>query len=615
MTRDNFSKAYLTEPKQLSGVKRGLSKNPVWSISPSGTAQTYTRDGLKQFTQAISNMMKERYGADAGMIGTAVKYQMEGWRGGYMGSFGSNSRIHSFSDSDNCQIEDGDDEIIDFHLYYVRNGNSTSGGCITDNELNDCLYDCIKSILDTKMRLSPEQFKKRLGLKRTDKISKDQIPEIEKMINYKINLTGDYTKTSTFDSKQEMNIVLKKGHYTIQPIKRIINEHMRSGHPLIWEKHENKFRCWTGNEIITLNKERFYEFKNDMQGHYILIEKFHKKTLEESYEYFLQSKQALKTATKGKVDLSITGEYTTTALKLFNELNKVQTPEQILIDEAQWINNDTTGSIIFGDAYEGELFSYDCVSFYPSILRSTNLLIPISRGVFQNISAEEFNSMKYMQYGIYRCRINVIDYKLMRFNPLHYYTHIDISRARELGYDITLIEDDEPNFLYYSRDRTINASQAFRPFVDYVYKLKEDGVLGSKQIINCLWGVLCESMRMTIFHTEGSETFIDEHKPLISIKPYNKSEANYEIRLQAVNKTFKSDWARLKPFLLSKGRSIISKAIEPYKDHIKRSHTDSMYSDIKLDIETGSNIGELKYTGYCPNAKIRNSKLVIGHFN
>ena len=55
----------------------------------------------------------------------------------------------------------------------------------------------------------------------------------------------------------------------------------------------------------------------------------------------------------------------------------------------------------------------------------------------------------------------------------------------------------------------------------------------------------------------------------LRIKPYNKSEANYEIRLQAVNKTFKSDWARLKPFLLSKGRSIISKAIEPYKDHIK----------------------------------------------
>ena len=301
-------------------------------------------------------------------------------------------------------------------------------------------------------------------------------------------------------------------------------------------------------------------------------------------------------------------------MKLFNELNKVQNPEPILIDEAQWINKSTTGSIIFGEQYEGELFSYDYVSFYPSILRSTNLLIPISRGTFHKITSEELTNMKFVKYGIYRCHIKVADYKLMRSNPLDYYTHIDITRARELGYEITLIEDEEPNFLHYSRDRTINASQAFRPFIDYMYKLKQDGVLGSKQIINCLWGVLCESMQMTIFHEEGSDTFIDEHKPLISIKPLQDIDNKYEIQLQAINKTFKSDWARLKPFLLGKGRALISKVIEPYQDHIMRSHTDSLFSDIQLDIETGTDIGDLKYTGYCPHAKIYHSNLVVGKF-
>ena len=58
-----------------------------------------------------------------------------------------------------------------------------------------------------------------------------------------------------------------------------------------------------------------------------------------------------------------------------------------------------------------------------------------------------------MRYGIYRCSIEVEDHKLMRQNKCNYYTHIDITRARELQYNIILIEDDEPNVLYYSREK------------------------------------------------------------------------------------------------------------------------------------------------------------------
>ena len=86
-----------------------------------------------------------------------------------------------------------------------------------------------------------------------------------------------------------------------------------------------------------------------------------------------------------------------------------------------------------------------------------------------------------------------------------------------------------------------------------MYKLKNDNIPGSKNILNCLWGVLCESVQFTIFHSEGSETYIDQDKPLISIKPRQADETNYEIKLQSINQTFKSNWARMKPFLLFKG--------------------------------------------------------------
>ena len=112
---NKFSKIFITEPRQLAGVKRGVAKNPVWMIQPEDPSIEYTTQGLKNFTQQISDAMKARYGASAGMIGTAVKYENESWRGGYMSSFGDNVRMHSFSDSSNCNINDGDDKIVSFH--------------------------------------------------------------------------------------------------------------------------------------------------------------------------------------------------------------------------------------------------------------------------------------------------------------------------------------------------------------------------------------------------------------------------------------------------------------------------------------------------------------------
>ena len=140
------------------------------------------------------------------MIGTAVKYEHESWRGGYMASFGDNVRMHSFGDSDNCNINDGDDKKVIFHLYYVNNTNQRHGG--NDNELNDCLFDCLKEVLGNKLIITAEQLKQKLFLSRDAKINMSKLPAVEKSIHYKINLTGDYNKLSKFNAKQEINIGL-----------------------------------------------------------------------------------------------------------------------------------------------------------------------------------------------------------------------------------------------------------------------------------------------------------------------------------------------------------------------------------------------------------------------
>ena len=157
--------------------------------------------------------------------------------------------------------------------YYVNNTNQRQGG--DDNELNDCLFDCLKEVLGDKLTITAEQLKQKLLISSDAKINMRKLGAVEKLINYKINLTGDYIKPCTFNSTQEINIVLKKGHYSLAPIKRIINQHMIAGEPLVYDKNGKNYKCFNGSKYLSINNETFYEYKNDMRGYYILIEKYH----------------------------------------------------------------------------------------------------------------------------------------------------------------------------------------------------------------------------------------------------------------------------------------------------------------------------------------------------
>ena len=62
-----------------------------------------------------------------------------------------------------------------------------------------------------------------------------------------------------------------------------------------------------------------------------------------------------------------------------------------------------------------------------------------------------------------------------------------------------------------------------------------------------------------------------------------------------IDEIFEHSYARIKPFILSKGRSIISKISEPFLNKIVRCHTDGFYSMEKLPIKIGHSIGDIKY--------------------
>jgi hypothetical protein len=272
-------------------------------------------------------------------------------------------------------------------------------------------------------------------------------------------------------------------------------------------------------------------------------------------------------------------------------------------------------SLIFSNEYEGEAYKYDVISMFPSIQMGTTLCLTIKRGEFINKSLSEFNDFKFYPYGIYRCIIEKSDNedtnKLFRFNRYNKYTHIDLTTAKNLNLKINLIQDDKPNMLYYSRDKTLSCHEIFNKYVDYLFPLKnshgkEYPII--KQILNILWGALCQMREVREIRRYDSESIlnIDDDKTISILSPTRDGDGVivYYIENEYI---YKSPFARLKPFLLAKGRNVITNIIMPYKEECVRCHTDGFILKSKTDIKTGSKIGELKYEGYSSYIKVKNN--------
>ena len=254
------------------------------------------------------------------------------------------------------------------------------------------------------------------------------------------------------------------------------------------------------------------------------------------------------------------------------------------------------------------------------------LLLPIKSGEFKTFSKDEFTSLNFYPYGIYRVQISKSEddniNQLFRFNKLNYYTHINLTDAQRLGLQINLIEDERPNALLYSRNKCLRCDQIFKRYIEFLFPLKENKTLEKdvrdyiKSIINRLWGALCETNETrNIIERDNMNDFQvpNNHK----IKQTKPSRNKTQVIIDTVHNDnyYKSTFARLKPFILSKGRSMISAIMHPHKEYIKKINTDGFISSVKLGIKTGDKLGDLVYEGYCENVIIKNNTKPEQEFN
>ena len=576
----------------------------------------YSKKNIISLTKKMTKYLNEK-GVD-GKIATAIKHPEYNWRSGYLRSIGDKN-IRLFNPADYYNVEPDPDDIkySNFVMYVVIKPKPKGG-----NDLfNDCLYNCLEyMIFDFKKFFeTPDKLKKYLGLKRCDKVPLNMIEKIEKKLStYQINVRGDYIYTSTIKSNKVINLLLQNEHYSIDTscIKPSLNKTVRFNEkiPILYDKLTYEIYDGKTKQKISIQERNdiLYNFKSP----YILFDRTKQKkgtiiSIEDEYNTLIKDIQELKIKSNGFINMYKTGNINNTCLDLFDRMTRfLLEPENILQDEAEWINKSTLGSLIWGHNYQGDVYNYDVKSLYPYLMTTKNKF-PIKRGEFMKL--ESIDNIQYFQFGIYRVKIEPSNdehiNKLFRFTNDNYYPHISLEQARKLNLKMTLIIDDEPNFLHYSRDKLITFEEVFKPYVMYLFDLKDNGLSIAKDILNRLWGKLGEYDRTKKY--DDKEIKIESDEEIIELRPCNKNEDINLIKTNKINKPYKTNYARLIPFLKSIDRNYMCNIMYEHRNNIHQILTDGFVSDKQIHLNTDVKLGELKYEGFFENITIKNCAKVV----
>lgn len=543
--------------------------------------------------------------------------------------FTANETPSIFSSSDTYDGKEipEENEFQSFWMFFYKAPSSAGG---SDEEHNDCLHKCIKTLYHCglpKSLFNPVTFKKTLGVSRDDLVDVKHIPTIEKILkDYAINVNGDAVYTSKRKCKFVMNLKLANNHYTIDYANS--SNHLFDAFPVSYKErkplmqdkdYETVYDGETKWVMTTTERRDVKFFKTD----YILIPyldehkpKAKQRPVEECFDEWKMLADELKRESKGSINLYKSGSLINAVISLFSYNSLNIAPEPLSTTEAAWIDKAFINGIMYSEAFEGGLHKYDFVSRYPSTLESVGFKFPIAQGEFANVDDIDVKTV-----AIYRCIITPAfdDYKkVFRLNPSHYYTNVDVRNALSLGFTVELIHDDQANALIWTNDKCATGSQVFKKCVDKLFSLKKRNVTGAKQMLSVLWGSLCKR-KWNKRKSNGDIVNTEKGDIVQKIIPSMDGEAVTLMCSNVNEKLFVTNYARIAPFLTATARYKLSQVVYKIKDKVKRCYIDSIYSEVPLDdkeCSIGEELGDLRYEGYCKDALVYSTvnKAVLGTF-
>ncbi|UZO27518.1 uncharacterized protein OCT59_019711 [Rhizophagus irregularis] len=407
-----------------------------------------------------------------------------------------------------------DPDYFERFIIYVRDAPPVAGGC--NGELNDCLYKCLKHIYGIFSKIpetikKPEYIKKALDLNRDAPVPVSYMDKVEQLAgSLALNIVGDSTQISKSKSDRRATLILSEGHYSLA---------LNPGrlHPSKLDRKQKSpfiYREDGVNNVVTI-----YNGKTVKS---LTVRQFQKGKNSDSYSFIPIEKNR-------KTGIYETLEETYQRIheerdSFLQATKNVGVPANDPLDpvEAEWISDAMMGGLIWAD-----------------------------------------NEWKAI-----RCD---------KFNKRGVYTFIDLQRAKKLGLDIQLIQDGKPNALIYDREARIPGTVIFGEYVHFLFNIKnQGGVAGrvAKRVLNTLWGALCQRKRnYKTLTTDQTDPFkFPEGHTLDSIIPVGSDQ--WRFQFTNPGSSFKGEYPRIAPFLLAHGRKTTSELLEPYKDKVRRIHTD-----------------------------------------
>ena len=525
-----------------------------------------------------------------------LDYDGMGWRGG---------KIFNSVDDYNVFEPDNYDEHYqqDYNQKFFKRAQvviyfyDKEGGI---SKLNDCLYECLQdSIINLKRHInSPKLLKERLNIPRNAGINIERMEEIDNMLPPSVgfNVSGDFSYISKKKTGTKIEIILNNGHYSLVKDDIISNIVCEDRPIIIYEDVKDRMKIYDGENITYCSLSQFFQLKKNNH-----IFKSHDYDIKKSYNDILLWRNEMFELSNGEIDIKKTGDAVQTALYLFNKYTQYnKNPESLTINEIEWLDKSTKGSIQLYHEYEGEAHEYDINSFYQNLLIHNNY--PVKKGEFKQL-----DNLDNLEYGIYKCKINIPqeNTKWFRINDFKLYTHKDISTAQLLGGTVELVQG-EINALVYNTDSLCRGDYLFKGFVEMMYdlkvkskELKLSSVPFIKQILTCLWGKLSSTKKTAMrVDIDGEDDFeIYENSKIKYCVPYGDNGL-YKVCLIPL-KHNAYNYYRIKPFITSIGRHVCYHTFYKYKDKIVRLHTDGATLTEQVDIKLGDGIGCMKYEGCC----------------
>ena len=553
-----------------------------------------TRKEMKKICDGLLSEIRAKYHDVDGYVSVSIRYP-DRWYSGDVSKI--NSPINYFHMSQYEEMDNDPENYEQIRFSFIPFRRSQEGG---KDEHNDCLINCIRKFCPNKI-IDHGKLKAHLGLGRDDPIPVAKMKDVEVYINeyesqpYAIFISGDAEYISTLQTNRHIHIVLSKNHYSVnfEKTSKTRRRCYEEKFIVMADKKGEFYECFDGEKVFLKSMKELYETGN------LIVEKNYcsdskKMGLEDAYYSYIEMADELKKESDGLFNFYKTPTIKDMALNHFYSLTKAYQPDDISNSEANWLNNASTHAVMYWEKYSGKAHIFDINSRYPHVMQKSTNMFPLREGTWRTIDSIQ----EKPEYGIYRCTISKVKddkYKFFVFNSEDHYTHLDVITAHAYGLKVDLICDGKPNFLYYPKDCLVSGQLLFKKYVDDLYSMKLQKVKGAKLLLNILWGALTESR--TYKKTVDYDVPFD-----LSGCDVKKLEASDKLRTQFFKmneQKFKTNYGRIKPFLLAFARNQFFFSFRKWEHLIVRMHTDSLYlTEVPTDMHPPSDkLGCLKSEG------------------